>query len=291
MLSPPPPDLATMYQTKPRLVCGSKGRNPGELKYPQGVAVDLDTGDIHVADCHNHRVNMYSDIERSIKSYGSETSDDRGLSWPRGVAIDRQGHIIVTDKHDVGIYTRDGKLKKRFGKEGGGRGEFNSPWGVAVDNAGLLYIADLGNGRVQVCDMAGDCVRMIGERDPGKLHQPVGVALDGEGDVYVTDLNQVNIYTTTGQYKSSITAADVPQQNFLPCYVAVDGDRQLHVTDHINHCVHVLKDGRHIQQIGSKGDREGCFDHPTGIALSRDGGLIVCDNHRIQVFGGIDRVT
>ena len=278
-----------MYQAKPRLVFGSEGSGPGELTYPHGVAVDPDTGDMHVADLGNHRVNMYSDTGRSIKSYGSKTSGDRGLSYPRGVTIDRQGHSIVTDdNHAVSIYTRDGKLEKRFGKEGGGRGEFKYPQGVAADNAGLIYIADSGNNRVQVCDMAGDCVRMIGGRDPGRLQAPMDVAIDGDGDVYVTDYaaEQVNIYTASGQYKSSITAADVPQQDWSPWYVAVDGDRQMYVTDVENHCVHVLKDGRHIQQIGSEGDREGCFDRSTGITLSREGDIIVCDqnNHRIQVY-------
>ena len=208
---------------------------------------------------------------------------------PCGVTIDRQGHRIVTDRnHAISIYTRDGKLKKRFGKHGGGRGEFKYPQGVAADNAGLLYIADYNNSRVQVCDMAGDCVRMIGDKDPGRLQRPKDVAIDGDGDVYVTDYKaqQVNIYTASGQYKSSITAADVPQQDWLPWYIAVDGDRQLYVTDEMNHCVHVLKDGRHIQQIGSYGGREGCFNHPDGIALSRDGDIIVCDrgNNRIQVY-------
>ena len=262
---------------------------------PHGVAVDPDTGDIHVADSFNHRVNMYSDTGRSIKSYGSKTSDDRGLSYPIGVTIDRQGYTIVTDAtHAVSIYTRDGKLKKRFGKQGGERGEFNHPQGAAAHTAGLLYIAEKNNSRVQVCNMAGKCVGMTGGRDQGRdqgrLQRPIDVALDGDGDVYVTDLKgkQVNIYTSSGQYKSSITAADVPQHDWEPQYVAVDVDRQLYVTDAKNHCVHILKNGRHIQQIGSRGDREGCFNWPTGIALSRDGGLIVCDNHRVQVYDRLE---
>ena len=286
-------DRPVRYQDEPGLVCGSGGNGPGELIYPRGVAVDPETGDMHVADNLNDRVNMYSDTGRYIKSYGYETSDDRGLSFPRGVTIDTQGHRIVTDhNHAVSIYTRDGKLKKRFGKKGGERGEFKYPQGVAADNAGLLYIADQGNSRVQVCNMAGDCDRMIGDRDPGRLQEPIDVAIDGDGDIYVTDYTaeQVKIYTASGQYKSSITAADVLQQNWQPQYVAVDGDRQLYVTDWKNHCVHVLKDGRHIQQIGSKGDREGCFNDPTGIVLSLDGDLIVCDNnnHRIQIFYSLE---
>ena len=280
MLSPAPPDQPARYQTKPRLVHGRHGSDPGELSYQQGVAVDPDTGDTHVADYSNHRVNKYTATGRSIKSYGSTISDDPGLSYPSGVTIDRQGHRIVTDGNDViSICTMGGKLKKRLGKPGGGRGEFNDTYGVAADNAGLLYIADLSNSRVQVCNLAGDCVRMIGDRDPGRLYAPLDVAMDGDGDVYVTDRHtkEVNIYTALGQYKSSITAADVPQQDWWPRYVAVDGDRQLYVTDWMNHCVHVLKDGRHIQQIGSKGDREGCFHRPTGIALSREGDIIVSD--------------
>ena len=286
-------DQPVRYQDSPRLVYGSKGSGPGKLWYPEGVAVDPDTGDIHVADSINDRVNIYSDTGTYIKPYGSETSDDRGLPYPAGVTIDRQGHRIVTDEtHAVSIYTRDGKLKKRFGKEGGGRGEFNGPEGVAADNAGLLYIADKDNSRVQVCNMAGECVLVIGDRDPGRLEEPIDVAIDGDGDIYVTDpeAKQVSIYTASGQYKSSITTADIPQQDWYPRYVAVDGNRQIYISDWSNHCVHVLKDGRHIQQIGSKGDREGCFNWPAGISLSPDGGLIVCDNgnHRIQVFDNLE---
>ena len=289
MLSPAPRDQPAGYQDRPRLVYGRIGSDPGELRWPEGVVVDPDTGDMHVADYYNNRVNMYSDTGRSIQSYGSKTSDDQGLSKPRGVTIDRQGHRIVTDDHTISIYTRDGKLKKRFGKQGGGRGEFYCPCGLAANNAGLLYIADQYNSRVQVCNMAGDCVHMIGDRDPGRLQRPRDVAIDGNGDIYVTDpeAKQVNIYTASCQYNSSITATDIPQQDWEPRYVAVDSDRQLYVTDGMNDCVHVLKDGRHIQQIGSQGDREGCFDDPTGIALSREGDIIVCDqnNHRIQVYG------
>ena len=214
MFSSAASDNPVLYHDMPRLMYGSVGRGPGELDHPHGVAVDQDKGEIHVADYINDRVNIYSGTGRYIKSYGSKASGGRGQSYPRGVTIDRQGYRIVTDdNHAVSIYTRYGKLKKRFGKEGGGRGEFDHPHGVAADNAGLLYVADKDNSRVQVCDMAGECVYMIGERDPGRLQQPIDVAIDGDhgdGNIYVTDTKakQVNIYTASGQYKSSITAAE-----------------------------------------------------------------------------------
>ena len=276
------------YQNTPILVYGRQGNRPGELWGPQGVAVDLETGDIHVADCLNHKVNMYSETGRYVKSYGFQTSDGRGLSCPCGITIDRQGHRIVTDNHAVSIYTRDGNLHSTFGKKGDGRADFKDPRDIDSDIDGLLYIADSGNSCVHVCNQAGECLRVVGNRDPGRLLKPIGVALDGDGDIYVTDFTakRVNIYTASGQYKSSITAADVPQRDWEPRSVIVDGHRQLYVTDWMNHCVHVLKDGRHIQHIGSQGDRQGCFDYPTGIALSRDGNIVVCDyNHRVQVFG------
>ena len=291
MFSSAASDKPVVYQDMPRLLYGGEGRRPGKLDHPHGVAVDPDTRDIHVADYINDRVNIYSCMGKFIQSYGSKASGGRGQSYPRGVTIDRHAHRIVTDdNHALSIYTRGGKLKKRFGKEGGGRGEYYHPNDVAADNAGLLYIADHGNSRVQVCNLTGEYVRMIGNTHPGRLQGPIYVALDGDGNVYVTDLHtkQVNIYTSSCQYKSSITVADVPQQDWQPCYVTIDCHRQLYVSDQINHCVHVLKNGRHIQQIGSKGNRTGCFKFPTGIALSRDGSLIVCDNHRIQVYDRIE---
>eukprot|EP00800_Vazella_pourtalesii_P017835 TRINITY_DN560_c0_g1_i2.p1 TRINITY_DN560_c0_g1~~TRINITY_DN560_c0_g1_i2.p1 ORF type:complete len:197 (-),score=59.41 TRINITY_DN560_c0_g1_i2:1000-1590(-) len=38
--------------------CGRKGRRREDLSTPTGVAIDGENGDIYVADCHNHRIQV-----------------------------------------------------------------------------------------------------------------------------------------------------------------------------------------------------------------------------------------
>jgi tripartite motif-containing protein 2/3 len=60
------------------------------------------------------------------------------------------------------------------------------------------------------------------------------------------------------------------------------------VTDKWRHCVHVFsRDGRYLRQLGAKGDIEGTFLAPEGVASDSDAGVLyVCDtcNDRIQVI-------
>ena len=38
--------------------CGTKGKGTEDLATPTGIAVDGESGDIYVADCHNHRIQV-----------------------------------------------------------------------------------------------------------------------------------------------------------------------------------------------------------------------------------------
>jgi len=75
---------------KPIRIIGKKGSKPGELLHPWHVAVD-DKNRIYVADCGNHRVQIFSELGHllGVVELGEK-------SQPSGIAINK-GKVCVTD--------------------------------------------------------------------------------------------------------------------------------------------------------------------------------------------------
>jgi DNA-binding beta-propeller fold protein YncE len=74
------------------------------------------------------------------------------LARPRGVAVDSEGHVYVSDAafDNIQIFDGLGNLLLYFGALGGGPGQFNLPAGLYVDAEDRLYVADSFNRRVQI---------------------------------------------------------------------------------------------------------------------------------------------
>ena len=71
---------------------------------------------------------------------------------PKGIAVDSEGHIWVSDslRNTIQVFDRQGRLLLIFGKIGTDRGEFNIPAGLFIDKKNRLYVADSYNYRVQM---------------------------------------------------------------------------------------------------------------------------------------------
>lgn len=89
---------------------------------------------------------------RVLSSFGSEGSDEGQFKFPRGVAVDEQGYIVVADSGNnrIQIFSPEGNFLKSFGGWGSGDGEFKGLEGVAVTSNGNIVICDRENHRVQV---------------------------------------------------------------------------------------------------------------------------------------------
>ena len=72
------------------------------------------------------------------------------MNFPRGIAIDGNNILYVSNDHFVSMFDTNGKFLGKFGKYGSGDAEFNVPLGVVVDKNGDLYVCDYGNNRIVV---------------------------------------------------------------------------------------------------------------------------------------------
>jgi sugar lactone lactonase YvrE len=141
------------------------------LSGPSGLAAGAD-GALYIADTFNGRIRRV-DAETSVittaagdgaeyRYQGNPQEFSTSLSRPYGIALDADGHLLMTDSdsHLIRRWHRQKKIITRVAGNGmagyagdGGLPQgssLNYPFGVAVDHQGNIYIADTFNHRIRV---------------------------------------------------------------------------------------------------------------------------------------------
>ena len=122
----------------------------------------------------------------SAEKLGASILTIGGILEPFGVAVNKRGEVIVTERegHCVSIFTPSGEKLRSFGTHGSGQGQFEDPRGVTVDNDGNILVADRSNNRIQKFTADGQFLTAVGNklRDNGPLqfYNPFGIALCAE---------------------------------------------------------------------------------------------------------------
>jgi DNA-binding beta-propeller fold protein YncE len=104
-----------------------------------------------VADSCNHRIQVFSEEGKWLRSYGHPGAAPAQLSYPYDVRVDRDGYQFVCEfgNSRIQIFDAQDRAIEIIGRAGTVPGEFGYPWGAALDSAGNLYVADSQNHRVQ----------------------------------------------------------------------------------------------------------------------------------------------
>jgi len=213
---------------------GKEGSQPGQFKYPWGIAIDHDHDRILIVDGANHRVQSWSLSDQSLlPCIGQNGSGDLGLIYPYNVAIDKHHHrTIITDSgSDRLVFLSSIDLSFLFkigGNEGSRPGEFNYPTGVAIDDdRHRIIVVDTNNYRVQVLSLIdGSFLFEFGSKgdQPGEFDEPRGVCIDNHGRIIVADFynRRLQAFTHEGHHISSFECGSE-----WPCALAFDEHRGL----------------------------------------------------------------
>jgi DNA-binding beta-propeller fold protein YncE len=214
-------------------------------------------GNVYVIERDAHRiVKLSPKLDKFLLQLG--TTNERGndathLDLPSGIAVLRNGNIVVTDGYGnnrVVLFSKDGKFIKQVGKgaggpedKGTGPGEWVLPHKLAVDADENLYVIDRENRRVQVFDRNLTYIRQFANE--GWNPWDIGIARKGN-------------------------------------------DGFAFIADHAGERVHKiqLKDGKILATWGKQGWGPGEFDWVHGVVVDSRGAVYAADTYgqRLQKF-------
>lgn len=150
---------------------------------PAGLAVDVDSGTLFVADAGNHTI-VAVDLDRVLDGDAGAASRFAGVPFRRGISAEKTPPLEAT---------------------------FNEPRGVAVASASgerVVLVADTGNNRVRRIGRDG-VITVLGTGDAAAggegapasrlpVLRPRGLAVDGRGNVFVSATNGVRFLQSGG---------------------------------------------------------------------------------------------
>ena len=151
----------------------------GSLVNPTGVALDR-LGNLYIADCNCNRVvkvdtngimTLFAGTGSYIFSGDGGLAVNAGISYPRGVAVDAAGNVLIAvfydnrirkvDTHGI-ITTIAGNGDTVYSGDNisAANASFYYPQGIAIAPNGNLYIADYFHHRIREVAYAGPVLRL-----------------------------------------------------------------------------------------------------------------------------------
>ncbi len=289
---------------------------------PFGVALDA-KGRVYVADAGDtNRIRSIAADGTVATFAGSKEGFQDGVGTaaafhtPSALAFDHEGSLFVADtgNHAIRKITKDGTVTTLAGNgtpgdaDGIGRAaQFHGPVGIAVDDLGVVYVADTYNDRIRRIGRDGVVTTIAGGAKPGyadgvgaaaSFDTPSALAVTTNGTLYVADTgnNAIRRVASDGTVSTIAAPAEGERRAPLrrPVGLALTRDGYLYIA---------ASSGGRILQLTPQGEVRPLPDAdvpaasdgfgpdgtvqlygPRGIAVERDGSLVVADAqaHRLH---------
>ncbi|CAF3761550.1 unnamed protein product [Adineta steineri] len=147
---------------------GIAGSDSNQLNRPRGIFVDVNL-DLYVADCLNHRVQLFQSGESNgitVAGNGSLNPTIR-LDCPSGILLDAEKYLFIVDNNNhriVGSSLNGFRCLVGCYGMGSQSNQLNKPFSFSFDHSGNIFVTDQSNHRIQkfqyIEESCGKC-RMI----------------------------------------------------------------------------------------------------------------------------------
>ena len=271
---------------KPKLSNQKKDSEKSSLVGARGIAQDLETELLYIADAGIHRVHVFTSSLEPVFSFGSQKT----LATPAGLCIvDNVLYVCNWGRHTLALFTLDGEeiTQLRETISSYGTEKFNQPIGVTYDRP---------QDSLFVCDYGGDKIKRYNDLPHmfAKISKPFDINLTDEFVIVVTGEHVcLHFYSRTGDLLKSMLSSNQGNLSDVgnPSFFGIDDRGTIWLSDYKRHCIcHINMDGKILRKIGCEKSliRSGdLFYNPTGLLLDKRGFLIsacVRETKQVQIF-------
>ncbi|XP_022793840.1 tripartite motif-containing protein 3-like [Stylophora pistillata] len=221
------------------------------------------------------------------------------LKEPHGLAVNKQGDIVVIDNHGhcVYVFNKEGHCLRQIGKEGTDPGQFKYPSGVLFLNDNEIFIADQYNNRIQHLNIhPGSVLKTFGQKGEGKgqFRFPLSISLDDTERIVVTEFLNKRVQVMSREGETVFTIGDSGPERLSRPHSCIPYKNIFLVSERDNHCIKAFdSSGTFLYKFGEKGNQDGQFNTPRDMCLDGSVNLLVCDhnNNRVQQLSLDGRFT
>ena len=263
---------------------GKQGRAPGELLWPEAVAIHEETHQIFVANYINERVEIFSETGEFISQL-----DVGQLSRPYGIAM--YGDSLYVSYEGDDTVSQFSLIEmchvRRIGGEGSNDGQFNYPRQLTTDLIGRVFIADFYNDRICIHDPDLKHLRNITHPS---LSRPSDIKISCDCLYILCPYNNpcMLVPTLDGDMLHSLISCGEGMDVLRPRFFFLDPLNNFVLSDCQSHSIRVFSpEGNLLHTMGREGHQPGMFFGPTGVAITPNGRLVCVSmnvNNGLQVF-------
>jgi len=226
---------------------GKAGSAPGELNFPQGIAIDRD-GEIYVVERNNGRISVF-DAQGKFKRFIGALGLIYGRTYsPEGIFLYNDTILLAdTRNHRIQIFDKQGEVLLVIGEMGDRDDQFRLPTSLEATKDGLLYVVDSKHNYIKVISLEGKFIKKFGgtstkEKEKGSFNHPSGISLDEKRDrVYVSDTmnDRIQIFNLEGKFVEVVDEAKGYYFN-RPKGISLDSDGNLLIADTNNNQIQII---------------------------------------------------
>ena len=264
---------------------GKKGRAPGELYDPQGVAIDENTRDIYVTEGFGSRVSVFSKTGDFLNTFSHQ-----GMNRPWGIALHRDNIYVTTWISDLVFHFKMQQQIRHVATFGSGKGssdeQLNNPRGLTVSTDGDVFVADCNNHRIKILDQSLRFKRHVTHQS---MKNPLDVKLTRYEMYVLCDSSPcVRVLSLAGEMTRSLVTRGDGMQVYSARFFCLDPKQNLLISDYGAHDVKIFsEDTTYLHTVGQEGHERGMLYHPKEIALTKDMNLVIVSNNKnfgLQIF-------
>lgn len=286
---------------------GQLGNNPGDLRWPRGIAVDA-VGNVYIASSDNNEIVEFDPNGNYIKTFQGPNNAIDGSFHPRSIDINvSTGDIYVTSSYAYRVdrFFPDGVLNHSWGGLDTTGENFNRPNGVEIDPLTQdIYVADTWNSKIKKFASDGTFLTEYGgllslSNLEDAISFPARMALDSSanlwllnGGTYYPDdpinwsFKYVRQFDSAGGF---LTAFEHPDLRANMPGLSIDRiANEIYVSNSRFDKVMVFDfSGNFLRQFGATGSGPGQFISPAGVVVDNSSNSVfVVDfgNSRVQKF-------